>query len=205
MVMARRNDEEAPEAFSHIEDNDRLMPERNEEMENETLATLKGRCSIRKYKSEQITNAQLDAILEAGTYAPTGMNSQSPLIAVVQDKDTVAKLSRMNAEIMGSHGDPFYGAPTVLIVFSDSNVPTYVENGSLVMGNLMNAAYSVGVDSCWIHRAREMFETEEGKAMKKAWGIADSMKGIGNCILGYRDGEPGERKPRKEGYIVYVK
>ena len=114
----------------------------------ETIQDLKTRRSCRGYKEEQISEEQLNQILEAGTYAPTGMGMQSPIMVVVQDKETIAQLSRMNAKIMGTDGDPFYGAPTVVIVLADKNRPTYLEDGSLVMGNLMNAAHAVGVDSC---------------------------------------------------------
>lgn len=171
---------------------------------NEILACLKERRSIRKYKSEQIKDSELELILEAGTYAPTGMGKQSPIMVVVQDKETIAQLSRMNAAIMGTSNDPFYGAPTVIIVLADKTCGTYVEDGSLVMGNLMNAAFSLGVDSCWIHRAREMFESEEGKALLKKWGVDGDYAGIGNCILGYRDMELPKAKPRKSNYIYRV-
>lgn len=173
-------------------------------MMNEVLKCLKERRSIRKYKAEQIKDSELDLILEAGTYAATGMGMQSPIMVVVQDAETIAKLSRMNAAVMGVDSDPFYGAPTVVIVLADASRATRVEDGSLVMGNLMNAAYSIGVDSCWINRAREVFDTEEGKAMLKQWGIEGSYVGIGNCILGYRDCEMPQAKPRKENYIYRV-
>lgn len=171
---------------------------------NEILACLKERRSIRKYKSEQIKDSELELILEAGTYAPTGMGKQSPIMVVVQDKETIAQLSCMNAAIMGTSNDPFYGAPTVIIVLADKTCGTYVEDGSLVMGNLMNAAFSLGVDSCWIHRAREMFESEEGKTLLKKWGVDGDYAGIGNCILGYRDMELPKAKPRKSDYIYRV-
>lgn len=173
-------------------------------MSNEVLEAIKTRRSIRKYKTEQITDEQLDAILEAGTYAATGMGQQSPVIVVVQKPELIAKLSKMNAAVMGTTSDPFYGAPTVLIVLGDKNRTTCVEDGSLVMGNLMLAAHAVGVDSCWIHRAKQEFETEEGKALLKEWGIPENYVGIGHCILGYRDCEYPEAKERKAGYIVRV-
>ena len=150
---------------------------------------------------EQITEEQLNAILEAGTYAPTGMGAQSPLILVIQDAAVIAKLSGLNATVMGTDSDPFYGAPTLLVVLADRERPTCVEDGSLVMGNLMNAAHAVGVDSCWIHRAREVFEGDEGRALLRQWGIPDTYIGVGNCILGYRDCDYPEAKPRKADYI----
>ena len=171
---------------------------------NETLKNLEERRSIRKYKDEQIRDEQLNEILEAGTYAPTGMGAQSPVMVVIQDKETIRELSKMNADVMGTNSDPFYGAPTVIVVLADKNRLTYVEDGSLVMGNLMNAAHAVGVDSCWIHRAKEDFESEKGKELLKKWNIEGDYVGIGNCILGYRDCQYPKAKPRKAGYIVRV-
>ena len=171
---------------------------------NETLKTLKERRSCRKYLPRQVEADVLDAILEAGTYAPTGMNRQSPVIVVVQDPETVKKLSRMNAAVMGADSDPFYGAPTVLVVLADPNVRTYVYDGALVMGNLMLAASELGIGSCWIHRAKEEFESEEGKAILKSLGIEGEYEGIGHCILGYADGPVNEAAPRKENYVYFV-
>lgn len=172
---------------------------------NETLKTLLERRSCRSYSDRQVDPAALDEILKAGTYAPTGMGRQAPKIVVVQDKETITQLEQMNAKIMGNpDAHPFYGAPTVLIVLTDPEIFTHLEDGSLVMGNLMNAAWSVGVDSCWIHRARQEFDSPEGKALLKKWGIDERYIGVGHCILGYRTGEYRERLPRKEDFIVRV-
>ena len=172
---------------------------------NQTLQDLKTRRSCRRYRPEQIKESELEQILEAGVFAPTGMGMQSPKIVVVQDKETIEELSKMNAKIMGVTSDPFYGAPTVLIVLADKNRNTYLEDGSLVMRNLMNAAHAVGVASCWIHRAKEEFESEEGKALLKKWGIEGDYAGIGHCILGYAaEGGEAPAKPRKEDYVVRV-
>ncbi len=171
---------------------------------NEVLKCLKERRSIRKYKNEQIKEEELNLILEAGTYAATGMGMQSPIMVVVQDAETIAQLSKMNAAVMGADSDPFYGAPTVVIVLADRSRGTCVEDGSLVMGNLMNAAFAIGVDSCWINRAKEVFDTEEGKAFLKKWGIEGDYVGVGNCILGYRDCELPQPKERKANYIYRV-
>lgn len=174
-------------------------------MENETLRNLKERRSIRSFRKDQIKEEQLDAILEAGMYAPTGMGAQSPVMVVIQNKELIKKLSRMNGAVMGNEeGDPFYGAPTVIIVLADRTRSTYREDGSLVMGNLLNAAHAVGVDSCWIHRAREVFEGPEGKALLKEWGIEGEYEGIGNCILGYRSCDYPAPKERKENYVIRV-
>lgn len=171
----------------------------------ETIKDLKERRSIRKYQDRQIEEADLQKILEAGMYAPTGMGMQSPLMVVVQDRDTIAKLSKMNAKIFGNENmDPFYGAPTVIVVLADKNRPTYIEDGSLVMGNLMNAAHALGLGSCWIHRAEQEFESEEGKELLRQWGIEGDYAGIGHCIIGYPDGAIPEAKPRKENYIYRV-
>lgn len=173
-------------------------------MKLETLLSMKERRSIRAYRKEQITQEELDAVLDAATYAPSGMGRQSAKIVAVQDTETVALLSKLNAEVMGADSDPFYGAPTVVIVFGDKNVGTYLEDGALVMGNLLLAAYAVGLGSCWIHRAREVFEMPEGKALMEKWGIPDHYVGIGHCILGYPDGELPEAKTRKSDYILKV-
>lgn len=170
---------------------------------NETIKTLTTRRSVRSYKDTQIPDEVLNEILTAGEYAPSGKNRMPTVMVVVKDKETIAKLSRLNAQIMGNDIDPFYGAPTVVIVFSDSTVNTYLEDGSLVMGNLMNAAASLGVASCWIHRARETFQTDEGKALMKKWGLDEKYVGIGNCILGYANGEVRQPVPRKDGFVVY--
>lgn len=166
------------------------------------IKIFKTRRSCRRFDGRQITDEELNTILEAGIYAPTGMGRQSPIIVAVQDKETISYLSKMNAVIMGSDSDPFYGAPTVLIVLADKNMPTYLYDGALVMGNLMNAAEAVGVQSCWIHRAKEEFESDEGKALLEKWGLKGDYEGIGHCVLGY--GEKAPVKPRKENYIYKV-
>lgn len=171
---------------------------------NETLQTLKNRRSVRSYLPEQIKDEELQQILEAGIYAPTGMGAQSPILVAVQDKETIAYLSKLNAAVMGSTSDPFYGAPTVVVVLADRSRGTCVEDGSLVIGNMLNAAASLGVGSCWIHRAKEVFDTPEGKALLEKWGIQGDYVGVGNCILGYAKGEVPAAKPRKENYIYRV-
>ena len=171
----------------------------------ETLQDIKERRSCRKYLDKQITDEQLNAILEAGTWAATGRGMQSPIMIVVQDRPTLDKLMKMNAAVLGTDADVFYGAPTCVIVLADRSRPTCVEDGSLVLGNLMLAAQAVGVSSCWIQRAREEFDSEEGKAMLKAWGIEGDYVGVGHCILGYAaENGIAPAKPRKDGYIVRV-
>ena len=161
------------------------------------------RRSVRKYSDRPVEEEKLDKVLTAGLYAPTGMNNQAPVMVAVQDKETRDRLSRMNAAVMGASGDPFYGAPCVIVVLSDPERMTWVEDGSLVLGNLMNAAHSLGLGSCWIHRAKECFDTPEGKALLRAWGVPESYRGVGNCILGYAAEEP-EAKPRKSGRIIKI-
>lgn len=170
----------------------------------ETLKTLKTRRSCRAYKPELIEEEKLEAILEAGTYAATGMGKQSPIIIAVTDKGLRDKLSKMNASILGADIDPFYGVPELLIVLADKTIPTYIYDGSLVMGNLMNAAADLGVDSCWIHRAKEEFDSDEGKAILNELGIVGDYEGIGHLILGYAATPLNEAAPRKESYIYRV-
>ena len=170
---------------------------------NEILQNMQARRSIRKYKPDAVPRELLEEIAKAGSYAASGMGRQSPVILVVTDKKLRDELSSLNAAIMGRDGDPFYGAPAVLVVLADKNVPTHVYDGSLVMGNLMNAAHALGLGSCWIHRAKETFESERGKEILKSLGIEGDYEGIGNCIIGYPD-EQKEAKPRKENYIYYL-
>ena len=172
---------------------------------NETIQNLIERRAIRKYKSQLPDEQVLSEILTAGIYAPTGMGQQSPIIITVTDRETRDLLSRMNAEIMGISSDPFYGAPVVMVVLADKKRPTYLYDGSLVMGNLMNAAHALGLGSCWIHRAKEEFESPEGKALLKKWGIEGDYEGIGHCILGYPEEEAlPKAKPRKDDYLYFV-
>ena len=161
------------------------------------------RRSVRKYSDRPVEDEKLDKVLTAGLYAPTGMNNQLPVLVAVRDKATRDELSRMNAAVMETSGDPFYGAPCVIVVLSDPERMTWVEDGSLVLGNLMNAAHSLGLGSCWIHRAKECFDTPEGKALLRAWGVPENYRGVGNCILGYAAEEP-EAKPRKSGRIIKI-
>lgn len=171
---------------------------------NNTLEMLKTRRSIRYYQDRIPEKELLDKVLEAGTYAPTGRNNQAPIIVAVTNKEMRDKLSKLNAQVMGSENDPFYGAPVVLVVLANRSFDTYIYDGSLVMGNLMNAAHAVGLGSCWIHRAKEVFDSPEGKELLKEWGIEGDYEGIGNCIIGYIDGTAPEAKPRKDNYIYWV-
>lgn len=169
----------------------------------ETLIDLKTRRSCRKYKAEQIAEEQLNEVLEAATYAPTGHGQQSPVMVVVQDSELLAKLSALNAQVMGTNRDPFYGAPTAVVVFEDTNNSTGHEDACMVMANLLNAAHAVGLGSCWINRGRQMFELPGGPEIKASWGLGDHMAGLAVCILGYEaEGGTVAPKPRKDDYII---
>lgn len=176
-----------------------------ETVKSTTMEDLLTRRSVRSYTDSIPPMEVIEEICKAGTYAPTGMNRQSPIIIAVTNKEMRDRLSKLNAAVMGADNDPFYGAPVVLVVLADKNVHTYIEDGSLVMGNLMNAAHALGLGSCWIHRAREVFESEEGKQILKDLGIEGDYAGIGNCILGYTAGDYPEAKPRKENWVYWVK
>ena len=174
-------------------------------MTNEVLKCIETRRSVRRYRPEQIKDEELDAILRAGTYAASGMGRQPVKFVVLQRPEDVAELEAMNAAALATPGaKPFYGAPTVVVVLVDASVPTAVEDGSLALGSLMLAAHSVGVGSCWIHRAREEFASAQGRALLKKWGVAGDWLGVGHCILGYADGAEGNAAPRKDGNIVRV-
>lgn len=167
-----------------------------------TIDDLISRRSIRKYAPRQITQGELDTVLLAGIYAPTALNKQPPLMVAVQDKATRDTLSRLNGSVfpMDTPGDPFYGAPTVIVVFADGTFRNGVKDASLVMGNLLNAAHAIGLGSCWIDRAYEVFQTPEEKALMKAWGVDEKYVGVGNCILGY-PGQTVAPPPRKADYV----
>ena len=170
----------------------------------DTLTTLKTRRSCRAYKPEHVEEEKLNAIIEAGTYAATGMGMQSPIILVIKDQAIRDQLAKLNAAAMGMDIDPFYGAPELLVVLANKAMPTYIYDGSLVMGNMMNAAADLGVASCWVHRAKEEFESEEGKAILKQLGIEGDYEGIGNLILGYAAKPAGTAAPRKENYVYCI-
>lgn len=175
---------------------------------NTTMQDLLTRRSIRSYTDQVPPREVIEEICEAGTYAPTGMNRQAPIIVAVTNREVRYRLSQLNAAVFGKDNDmdPFYGAPVVLVVLADTTAAmTWKEDGSLVMGNLLNAAHAKGLGSCWIHRAKEVFETEEGKAILTELGIdANKYVGIGNCILGYVNGDYPEAKPRKENYVYWI-
>lgn len=173
---------------------------------NETLNVLETRRSVRAFDPSRMPTDQLiSEVVKAGEYAPTGRGMQSPRIVVITNKAVRDRLSQLNAEVMGVTSDPFYGAPVILLVLADRSRPTYLYDGSLVMGNLMNAAHAVGLGSCWIHRAREVFASEEGKQLLAQWGIAGDYEGIGHVALGYALNEPAQAKPRKDNYTVWVR
>lgn len=173
---------------------------------NETLKVMETRRSCRAFKPDMIKDEELKAIITAGTYAPTGMGKQSPIIIAVTDKKLRDEISEENRRIGGwNEGfDPFYGAPVILIVLADKNVVTHVYDGSLVMGNLLNAAESLGVAGIWIHRAKEEFESDFGKNILKGLGIEGDYEGIGHCALGYAVEPAKDPVPRKEGYVYYI-
>ena len=169
------------------------------------LEIIRTRRSCRSYKPEQITDEQLNAILEAGTYAPTSRGLQSPFIVAVQNKNLLDRLAKMNAEVMGVSTNPYYDAPTYILVFVPAEAPNGIQDASLVLENMMLAAHAQGLGSCWIHREREMFATEEGKELMKQWGLPEGLIGIGALSIGYPDGEPSLAKPRKEGYTRIIR
>ena len=176
-------------------------------MENPIITALKTRRSIRRYKPEQITDEELKTVLEAGTWAPTGMGYQDPWIIAIQNPALMERISRMNREIWGRDIDPFYGAPTYVLVFGSDpqKWANSVYDGALVLGNMMNAAHAIGLGSCWINREREMFSSEEGNVLMKELGLPEGLVGIGALALGYPASFPPTVKPRKENYYRIIK
>lgn len=173
---------------------------------NETLKVLETRRSCRNFdKNRELPEEDIQKIIKAGTYAASGMGKQSSIIIAVTNKEMRDRLSKENAKIMGVDFDPFYGAPVILIVLADRSIPTYIYDGSLVMGNLMNAAESLGISSIWIHRAKEEFESDFGKKLLADLGIRGDYEGIGHCALGYAATELNPPAARKDNYVYYVK
>ena len=171
---------------------------------NQIIEAIKTRRSIRRFKPDMLPREIIDGIIEAGLYAPSGMNTQNTVIVAVTDPEIRDRLSRANAAVMGRDGDPFYGAPVVLVVLAEKGRRTYVHDGSLVMGNLMLAAHALGVGSCWIHRAQETFDQPEWKEWLASLGLEGDYEGIGNCILGYVEGDAPAAPPRREGRVFYA-
>ena len=174
-------------------------------METNFLEIIRTRRSCRSYKSEQITDGQLNAVLEAGTYAPTSRGLQSPFIVAIQNKELKVRLAKMNAEVMGVTFNPYYDAPTYVLVFVPADAPNGIQDASLVLENMMLAAHAQGLGSCWIHREYEMFATDEGKELMSQWGLPEGLVGIGALALGYPAAEPAQAKSRIEGYIRVIR
>ena len=172
---------------------------------NETIETLLSRRSVRRFTSEQVGDDELEAVLQAGAYAPSGNNHQSARFVVVQDAATRARLTRMNREVRPSDDDPYYGAPTIVLVLADRGASTPVEDASLALGNMFNAAHSLGLGSCWVNRERQMFETDEGKALLRELGVTGDLVGVGACILGYPEGELPAPAPRRPDVVTMVR
>ena len=174
-------------------------------MKYEALEVLKNRRAIRAYKPDQITDEELNAVLEAGTFAPTGAGTQGVQIVAVQSPENVAAVDALNAKVLNSPGaHPYYGAPTILLVFETEACVTHELDGAAVCTNLLNAAYAAGLGSCWIHRCRQMFELPEGKALLRQWGLPETLTGVASVALGYADYPQPAAKPRKADYIVKV-
>lgn len=174
-------------------------------MDNEILKAIRERRSIRRFKAEQITDEELAAVLEAGTWAPTGHGSQDPLIFAVQDAAMCARLRHLNGLAMGTDSDPYYGAPTIILVFSRESNPNCLKDGSLVIGNMLLAAHSIGLGACWINRCQEMFSFEDGARIRSAIGVPGDYCGVGCIALGYAAHAAPGPKPRKEGYFKVIK
>ena len=170
----------------------------------DAIAALKTRRSVRKFKQEQVSQDVLDRILETTQFAPSGRGLQAPLLVVVQDADMVARLSRMNAAVMGADTDPYYGAPAIILAFAPNDVTTYVEDASSALTYLQVAAHVEGLASVWVHRERQMFGSDEGRALMEEWGIEDRYEGIGSVAIGYADGGLPDPAPRREGYVLKV-
>ena len=168
---------------------------------NEALQNLTTRFSTKSYQSTPVSDELLDQVLNAGLYAATGKNVQHARMVAIRNPQIRDQIARMNAAVLGCDTDPFYGAPCIVVVLADPERNTCIEDGALVMGNMLNAAHALGLGGCWVHRAREMFDCDEGKALLRQWGLPEHLVGIGNCLLGYPD-TPPVKKPREPGRII---
>ena len=174
---------------------------------NEIIKAMKERRSIRKFKSDMVSKKDIDEIIDAGLYAANGMGRQAVITVAVTNKKLRDKIAKDNCKIGGwDEGfDPFYGAPVILIVLAEKDWRNRVYDGSLVIGNMMLAAHSLGLGSIWIHRAKEEFETDEYKKLLKDIGVEGEWEGIGHCAIGYIDGDIPKPAPRKENRVYFVK
>lgn len=171
------------------------------------LDFMKSRRSIRKFKPEHVPQADIDKIIEAGLYAASGKGQQKSIIIQVSQQELRDKLSAMNCQIGGwKEGfDPFYGAQDILIVLDAKDGPDPLYDGSLVMGNMMLEAHELGIGSCWIHRAKEEFESELGKEILNSLGIEGEYVGVAHCAIGYTDGAYPAELPRKANRVFAIK
>lgn len=173
-------------------------------MKTEFLDILLTRRSVRAYKPDPVPEALLEEVLRAGTYAPTGGGRQSPVLVAVTDRAARDEISRLNAAVMGKDTDPYYGAPVLVLALADPASSTWVEDASCALENMMLAAHALGLGSVWVHREREIFDSEAGKALLRAWGLPETLRGVGSIALGYASGPAPAPAPRKDGYIVRV-
>ena len=171
---------------------------------SEMLNLLKTRRSVRAYKPDAVPEALLDQVLEAGTYAPSAMGRQSPTLIAITTPEYRERIARLNADVMGSDKDPYYGAPVVVLALADPAIGPWVEDASCALENMMLAAHALGLSTVWVHREREIFDSEAGKALLREWGLPETLRGVGSIALGYGAVPASQPKPRKEGYIVKV-
>ena len=171
----------------------------------DAMEVLLTRRSVRKYKTDQVPDDLLEQVLKAGTYAPTAMGRQKVRIVAVQNKEDAAEVRRLNAAVMNGSGDPYYGAPTIIIVFAESDNTRGALDASAVCMNMLNAAHAVGLASCWINRSREVFATEEGRVLLRKWGLPEDLVGVASFSLGYADGEYPVPIARRPDYYTIIK
>lgn len=173
---------------------------------NEIIKAMHERRSIRKFKAQMPSKEDLKQIVEAGLYAASGMGKQAVITLVITNKELRDKLAKVNANIAGwtNDFDPFYGAPAILVVLADKAHFTGIYDGSLVMGNMMLAAHSLGLGSIWIHRAKEEFENSEWKKLLADLGIKGNWEGIGHCAVGYTEGDIPQPAERKDGRVFWI-
>lgn len=185
---------------------------------NETMETVLKRRSVRAYKPGQIKTEELQAILEAARFAPSGMGLQPWHFSVVQRPELLDRINEgcraaflksgnkmFEERARAENFSVFYGAPTLIVVAGDEKVLTPAENSALALGNMFLAAASLGVGSCWIHAVKFLFEGADGKALAEELAVPAGFKVYGAGAFGYPAGEWPEAAPRKDGTVTIIR
>lgn len=175
-------------------------------MYDELIKLVRERRSCKNFRPDKVADELVAKVVEAGVWAASGRGLQSPVVVRLKDAGLRSRISAENAAILGREIDPFYGAPEILLVLVEAGVNTAVCDGSLVLGNMMLAAHSLGLGSCWIHRAREESEKPDGVVAEivKRLSLPGKYVGVGHLALGYAAAPLPPPPPRRAGRFLEV-